>query len=166
MMFYCHLHSNPFSHVIPISEARLARVSEGALSSVNRSGFPWIRNGSSLLLNPGKWGTGISTCSWRALWVVTSGFAGWSRLSLLERYVRLAVLYLGQPWEQLAARLFELWLNIGCQGYFMGHWTFTTDSNQKRHLRQIWECDNVISQLLFFLGTLVIAFRVHLENLG
>lgn len=146
MMFYCHLHSNPSSHVISISEARLGRVSEGVLSSVNRRGFPWIRN-CSLLLNPGKWVTGINTCSWRALWVVTSGFAGWSRLSsgkIFEAGLCLiAVLYLG-------TRLFELLLNIGCQCYFIGHWTFTTDSDQKRHLRQIWECGDVINQLLFF----------------
>lgn len=90
VMFYCHLHSIPSSHVISISEVSPGRVSEGALSSVNRRGFPWIMNGSSLLLNPGKWVTGISTCSWRALWVVTSGFAGWPRLSFLERYLRLA----------------------------------------------------------------------------
>lgn len=148
MMFYCHLHSNPSSHVISISEASLGRVSEVALSKCKQKRVSLDQERFFFASESRKVGNRdqhlFLACSVSGhFWICRLPQAVCSGKIVEAGLCLRAVLYLG-------ARLFELLLNVGCQWNFMGHGTFTPDSNQKRHLRQIWERDDVVNSSSFF----------------
>lgn len=150
MMFYCHVHSDPPSHAMSISEARLGRVFEGALSYANRRGFLWIRADCGTVLHwfwvQGEWTGGIRhmflACSvmchfWvcRLVQAVSPGKICESGLCLK------AALCLGKHWEQPIDRLFELRLNIGCWCCFYGtlniHNRFGSEKNIGDRVRSL-----------------------------